>query len=373
MLSDLPFSALAKEILDGIHIGILWFDAQHRLQFINPAASTMLRLGFSKAQGRPFDHLFPKTELNWNELKFKVVTLYEQFAEREDGERLQVSMTISSYDIQGKNGWLVELTEMERHAHIMEEEERWHQCEAGAQLARTLAHEVRNPLAGIYGASQLLCKRVQNDPKAEQLVDVIAREVKRLQNLVDRMLGPQKTLNITRCNIHNVLAHVLDIVRPEKPEKVAVRLDYDPSIPELEIDFDQMVQVFMNLIKNAFQAMVRHGGMLTLRTRVAHHFTLGSRVFPLVAVVQVIDEGEGIPPNLLDSIFYPMVSNKPEGSGLGLSISQTIVRQHGGLIMAKSEPGHTVFSVFLPLERTPTPINKTGTHEHANPHHLDCR
>lgn len=343
----------AREIIDGIHIGIMWFDARHRLQFMNPAASTMLLLGLGKAQGRPFSHFFPKAaDLEWNELKFKAVTLYEQFAEREDGSRIQVSMTISSYEIKGESGWLVELTEMERHAHIMEEEERWHQCEAGTRLARTLAHEVRNPLAGIYGASQLLCKRVHNDPKAEQLVDVIAREVKRLQSLVDRMLGPQQTLNMAPCNIHHVLAHVLETLRPEKPDKVAVRLDYDPSIPDLKIDFDQMVQVFMNLIRNAFQAMVRHGGMLTLRTRVAHHFTLGSRVLPLVAVIQIIDEGEGIPPNLLDSIFYPMVSGKPEGSGLGLSISQTIVRQHGGLIMARSEPGHTVFSVFLPLERT---------------------
>ncbi|WP_294947187.1 nitrogen regulation protein NR(II) [Sulfurivirga sp.] len=342
---------IAQELLDGMHTGVLWFDADRRLQYMNLAASAMLFQGLSKARGRPFEWFFPRTEVNWDDLALKVVTLYEQIIEREDGSRLKVSMTLSPYELQGRNGWLVELIEIERHTRIMEEEERWHQYEAGNQLVRTLAHEVKNPLAGIYGASQLLRKRLQNDPKGEQLVDVVAREVKRLQNLVDRMLGPKGGLNLAPHNIHAVLAHVLDALRPEKPDNVAVKLDYDPSIPELDIDFDQMVQVFMNLIRNAFQAMERHGGLVTLRTRVAHRFTLGSRMLPLVVVVQVIDEGEGIPPELFDSIFYPMVTSKPDGSGLGLPISQAILRQHGGLIVAESEPGQTVFSVYLPLER----------------------
>lgn len=340
----------ARNLLEGLQVGVLWFDANRALQYMNLSASAMLLCGLQKARGRPFSGFFPKTKVDWEACRLKILTLHEQVIERDDGTRLEVSMTLSSHDMDGRAGWLVELVETERHTRIMEEEERWHQYEAGSQLVRTLAHEVKNPLAGIYGASQLLFKRLEGDEKAERLVDVIAREVKRLQQLVDRMLGPKGALNKVPHNIHAVIAHVLATLEGEKPDNVAVRLDYDPSIPELEMDFDQMVQAFMNLVRNAFQAMRRHGGMLTVRTRVSHRFTLGNRMIPLVVVVQFIDEGEGIPPELFDSIFYPMVTSKVDGTGLGLPISQAIVRQHDGLIVAQSEPGQTVFSVYLPLE-----------------------
>ncbi len=340
----------ARNLLEGLQTGVLWFDASHCLQYMNLAASAMLLCGLQKARGRHFSWFFPRTRVDWSACRDRILTLHEQIIEREDGTRVEVSLTLTPHDLDGQSGWLVELVETERHTRIMEEEERWHQYEAGSQLVRTLAHEVKNPLAGIYGASQLLHKRLQGDERAEQLVDVIAREVKRLQQLVDRMLGPKGALKKAPHNIHAVIAHVLAALEGEKPERVAVRLDYDPSIPELDLDFDQMVQAFMNLVRNAFQAMRRRGGILTVRTRVSHRFTLGNRMIPLVVVVQFIDEGEGIPPELFDSIFYPMVTSKSDGTGLGLPISQAIVRQHDGLIVAQSEPGQTVFSVYLPLE-----------------------
>jgi len=350
----------AHNLLDGMQTGVLWFDAQRQVQYMNLAASAMLRCGLEKARGKPFHWFFPKTSVDWDVCRLKILTLHEQMIEREDGTRVEVSMTLTPHEVSGQPGWLVELVETERHTRIMEEEERWHQYEAGTQLVRTLAHEVKNPLAGIYGASQLLLKRLQGDEKAEQLVAVIAKEVKRLQQLVDRMLGPKGALQKAPHNIHAVIAHVLAALEGEKPGNVAVRLDYDPSIPDLALDFDQMVQAFMNLVRNAFQAMEKQGGMLTIRTRVSHRFTLGNRMIPLVAVIQFVDEGEGIPAELFDSIFYPMVTSKPEGTGLGLPISQAIVRQHDGLIVAQSEPGQTIFSVYLPLE-----LKKKQEHGHA--------
>ena len=354
----------ARNLLEGMQTGVLWFDAQKRLQYMNLAASAMLLCGLEKARGKPFTSFFPKTSVDWSACRHKILTLHEQIIEREDGTRVEVSMTLTPHELEGKPGWLVELVETERHTRIMEEEERWHQYEAGTQLVRTLAHEVKNPLAGIYGASQLLLKRMQGDERGEQLVAVIAKEVKRLQQLVDRMLGPKGALKKAPHNIHAVIAHVLATLEGEKPKNVAVRLDYDPSIPELELDFDQMVQAFMNLVRNAFQAMEKYGGILTIRTRVSHRFTLGNRMIPLVVVVQFIDEGEGIPPELFDSIFYPMVTSKPDGTGLGLPISQAIVRQHDGLIVAQSEPGQTIFSVYLPLELKRS-SNKKQERSHA--------
>ncbi len=339
---------IAKELLDGLTTSVLWLDQQRKIQHMNQAAAALLYSGPARAIGRPLEYFFPDTQIDWGKCENRILTLYEQKLEREDGVRVEVSITLTPYELQGKSGWLVELIETARHTQILEEEERWLQYEAGVQLVRTLAHEIKNPLAGIYGAAQLLQKKSE-DEKAQQLLRVIAREVKRLEQLVDRMLGPKGALNKAPHNIHDVIAYVLEATSAEKPDQVAVRLDFDPSIPELMIDFDQMVQVLMNLVRNAFQAMAHHGGMLTLRTRVTHRFTLGDRIMPLVAVVQVIDEGEGIPPELFDSIFYPMVTSKAEGTGLGLAISQAIVRRHEGLIAAQSEPGKTVFSVYLPI------------------------
>lgn len=339
---------VAKELLDGLTTSVLWVDADHAIQYMNLSAAALLYSGPTRAIGKPLDYFFPDARIDWRKCENRILTLYEQKVEREDGVRIEVSITLTPYDLKGQRGWLVELIETARHTQILEEEERWLQHEAGAQLARTLAHEIKNPLAGIYGATQLLQKKTEDD-KAQQLLTVIAKEVKRLEQLVDRMLGPKGALNKAPHNIHDVIAHVLEATATEKPNNVTVRLDFDPSIPELMIDFDQMVQVLLNLVRNAFQAMEKHGGMLTVRTRVTHCFTLGNRVMPLVAVIQVIDEGEGIPPELFDSIFYPMVTSKEEGTGLGLAISQAIVRRHEGLIAAQSEPGKTIFSVYLPI------------------------
>jgi len=211
----------------------------------------------------------------------------------QDGVR--VNCTISPYDMLGKLGWLFEIYSTERHHRIVEEDERWHQYEAGNLLVKTLAHEVKNPLAGILGATQLLQKRHQPGARDLVFLEVISKEVLRLSNLVDRMLGPKSSHEKKNYNIHELIRYVLQIVGGEKPANIFIKQDYDPSIPDVLIDFEAMVQAILNLVKNAIQAMEKYGGLLTIKTRIEHKFTLGTQTHPLVAVISIIDEGRGFP------------------------------------------------------------------------------
>ena len=343
-----------QEILAGLTTAVVWIDKDENIGFINLAAAELLQLSQSRVVGVNWRYILPKLLDDIHSCGTGRLTIHEYAIRLPDAQKVHVTCTISYFEMDKNDGWLIELYDTERHHRIAEEDDRWHQYEAGNLLVRTLAHEVKNPLAGIYGSTQLLRKRFPDNEKAEQYLDIISKEVKRLKNLVDRMLGPRGADEKEPHNIHELIAYVLQIVRGEKPDKVAIKLDYDPSIPEISMDFGAMVQALLNLVKNGLQAMEVHGGILTLKTRVENKFTLGTKTYPLVAVISVIDEGEGIPEELFDSIFYPMVSNKKEGTGLGLPVSQNIVRQHGGLIVADSEPGHTVFNIYLPFDHNRT-------------------
>lgn len=341
------------EILDGLTTAVVWIDHTEAISYLNLAAAELLQLSSSKVLGTNWRYVLPKLLDDIRSCGTGRLTFHEYVIHLPDAHKIHATCTISYFEIEGDDGWLVEIYDTERHHRISEEEERWNQYEAGNLLVRTLAHEVKNPLAGIYGATQLLGKRFPDNVGAESYLDIISSEVKRLKNLVDRMLGPrisQDVSSLEQHNIHELIRYVLQIIEGEKPPGVYIKLDYDPSIPEISMDFDAMVQALLNIVKNALQAMEAHGGLLTLRTRVEYKFTLGTKTYPLVAVISVIDEGEGIPVEFFDSIFYPMVTNKPQGSGLGLPVSQNIVRQHGGLIVAESEPGHTAFNLYLPFD-----------------------
>jgi two-component system nitrogen regulation sensor histidine kinase GlnL len=344
-----------KEILDGLTTAVVWIDQNENIGYINLSAAELLQLSAQRVIGVNWRYILPRLLDDIRACGTGRLTIHEYSIRLPDTQKLHVTCTISYYEMDEADGWLIELYDTERHHRIVEEDERWHQYEAGNLLVRTLAHEIKNPLAGIYGSTQLLQKRFQESEKADRYLSVISKEVKRLQNLVDRMLGPKGDAEKSPFNIHALIAYVLDIVHGEKPDNVYIKLDYDPSIPEISMDFEAMVQALLNLVKNAIEAMVQHGGLLTLKTRVESKFTLGTKTYPLVAVISVIDEGEGIPPDVFDSIFYPMVTSKESGTGLGLPVSQNIVRQHGGLIVAESEPGQTVFNIYLPFDHNRQP------------------
>lgn len=342
-----------KEVLEGLTTAVIWVDNQEKIRFMNVSAGEVFQLSPKRVIDQPWQSLLPGLLEDIQIASEKKITIHEYVIEPVDLVKIRVSCTISPYELNGNHGWLFELYNTERHHRIVEEDERWHQYEAGNLLIRTLAHEVKNPLAGILGATQLLEKRLSanGEEKAFRFLEIISKEAQRLRNLVDRMLGPKGSLEKAPYNVHELIRYVLQIVEGEKPANVFIKLDYDPSIPEVTMDFESMVQALLNLVKNAIEAMQERGGVLTIRTRVEHKFTLGTQTYPLVACISVMDQGAGIPPEVFDSIFYPMVTSKEEGSGLGLPVSQNVLRQHDGLIVAESEPGNTVFHVYLPLKQ----------------------
>lgn len=343
----------SEEILNGLTTAVIWINDKEIIEYINVPAAELLQLSPNKALGVNWRYILPRLLDDIRSCGTGRLTIHEYELHLPDAHKVHATCTISYYEIRGSEGWLIEIYDTERHHRIAEEEDRWNQYEAGNLLVRTLAHEVKNPLAGIYGATQLLQRRFSEHAKALTYTDIISSEVKRLQQLVDRMLGPKISTdleNLEPHNIHELISYVLKITEGEKSEGVYIKLDFDPSIPEITMDFDAMVQALLNLVKNGIQAMGTHGGLLTIKTRVENKFTLGTETYPLVAVISVIDEGEGIPPEVFDSIFYPMVTSKPEGTGLGLPVAQNIVRQHDGLIVAESEPGRTEFNMYLPFD-----------------------
>jgi len=218
---------------------------------------------------------------------------------------------------------------------------------ASKRILQQLAHEVRNPLGGLRGAAQLL-ERKLNDPELREYTQVIIGEADRLTALTEGLLGPSRQTCIGPLNIHEVIEHVRLLIESDAPEGVRVERDYDPSLPDISADRDQLIQALLNITRNAMQA-VGGSGRLVIRTRVLMNFIIGTEAHRLIASIEIEDDGPGISRDIADSIFYPLVTDRDGGTGFGLPLAQDIVRRHGGLIEFESEPGRTVFMVRLPL------------------------
>jgi two-component system nitrogen regulation sensor histidine kinase GlnL len=248
---------------------------------------------------------------------------------------------------QGRRELMVELNRLDRLLRISRDESLLAQQKATRELLRGLAHEVKNPLGGLRGAAQLLEKEL-HDESLKDYTRVIIEEADRLQTLVNRILGPNSMPRKQSTNIHEVLERVRSLMLAEKHNNLTIVRDYDPSIPNLMVDPDQLIQAVLNIVRNACQALDGNGQII-LRTRVLRKFTIGNQNHRLVACISIIDNGPGIPPELKEQIFFPMITGRAEGTGLGLSIAQSLIHQHHGLIEHDSEPGKTVFSIILPL------------------------
>ena len=244
---------------------------------------------------------------------------------------------------------LVEITDVTRRNQISRENALLIQHGAGRQMIRQLAHEIKNPLGGIRGAAQLL-ERQLDEAELREYTDVVISETDRLAGLVDTLLGPGGPPNKQPVNVHELLEYVVRIIEAEDQRQLSVHRDYDPGLPLIDLDRDQMVQAFLNLIGNAVAALDGHG-TLTLRSRAVTNFTIGDRRHRVIASIEIEDDGPGIPPELQDSVFYPLVTSKPEGTGLGLPAAQELISRHGGLIEFDSRPGRTVFFVRIPLDQ----------------------
>jgi two-component system nitrogen regulation sensor histidine kinase GlnL len=250
---------------------------------------------------------------------------------------------------------LVEITDVTRRNKIGRENALLIQHGAGRQMIRQLAHEIKNPLGGIRGAAQLL-ERQLDDAELREYTDVVISETDRLAALVDQLLGPGGPPNKQPVNVHELLEYVVRIIEVEDKRNIKIRRDYDPGLPNIDLDRDQIVQAFLNLVRNATAALEGQG-TLTLRSRASTNFTIGDIRHRVIATIEIEDDGPGIPADLQDSIFYPMVTSRPDGTGLGLPAAQELLSRHGGLIEFESRPGRTVFSVRIPLDQTASPNN----------------
>jgi len=267
------------------------------------------------------------------------------------GESLPVHVIVNQMD--RADQVIVELVEIEQQTRQDREERALGQAQANKELIRNLAHEIKNPLGGIRGAAQLLEMEVESRALTEY-TQVIINEADRLQALVDRLLAPHRKPHlVSDVNIHEVCERVRPLILAEFPRGLTVQRDYDISIPDFRGDREQLIQAVLNIAHNAAQAlaerMVQGGAKITLRTRIARQVTLGKQRYRLALELHIEDNGPGIPESIRDRIFYPLVSGREGGSGLGLTLAQTFVQQHQGMIECDSQPGQTIFKIVIPL------------------------
>ncbi len=346
--------SLSPLIFENLNTAVLLVDSELQVQAMNPAAEMLFSTGARQAIGHPLAHLIPHNQaliesIHASLLSDHPVTEHGLRLTTPGGTRATVDCTLTPLaQANGRGELILEINPIDRLLRLAREESRHDQHAASRAVIRGLAHEIKNPLGGLRGAAQLL-ERELPSPALREYTRVIIHEADRLRNLVDRMVGPNTPLNKQPTNIHRIMEHVRTLIQAEVPAGMRVERDFDPSIPEFNADGDQLIQAVLNIARNAVQAL-NGEGTIRFRSRTERQFTIGNRRHRLVVCAEIEDSGPGIPDELRESIFYPMVTGKPDGTGLGLSIAQDIVQQHNGMIEFVSQPGKTVFRIFLPLE-----------------------
>jgi two-component system nitrogen regulation sensor histidine kinase GlnL len=342
-----PFSGL--ELLA---TPVVLVDAEWRLVHANPAAEDLFAFSLKSAAGQALAQLFTDTSelvasLNTVSGEHWSYTGRDLVLTRPGQAGLHLNCLITPADTGGAR-FLIEFRPIDQQIKLAREQRQMDQQQANRELIRNLAHEIRNPLGGLRGSAQLLERELER-PELREYTQVIIKEADRLQALMDRLLTPHRPPQIGPLNIHEVLERVRTLVLAEFPDGIRIERDYDASLPDLHGDKEQLIQAVLNVVRNAAQAL-QGRGEIQLRTRAARQVTLAKRRHKLALELQVVDNGPGIPEALRERIFYPLVSGRDGGSGLGLTLSQTFVQYHQGTIECDSKPGRTCFTIMLPLE-----------------------
>ena len=350
----IPSPKLYQSLLDSMHTAVLLWDDRLQLQYMNAAAENLLKMSVHRKDGVAVEHIFSENG-HIPEGLIKAQKSQQRFTKRKTILRLPLPIDINvDYTvtpISEDSEWLLmEVEPLDRAIKISEEEMLLSSQAVSQQLIRGLAHEIKNPLGGLRGAAQLL-ERELADPALSEYTDIIIYEADRLRNLVNQMLGSNARLNKQKLNVHEVLEHVRKLLLAQTQNSIKIACDYDPSLPDIEADREQLIQAVLNVAGNAVQALAGvDAPCVTLRTRIQRKFTISNKLHNLILRLDIVDNGPGIPAELEKNLFFPMVTGRAEGTGLGLSIAQSIVNHHHGLIKFNSEPGHTTFSLYLPLE-----------------------
>ena len=345
--------------LDLLASGVILLDVGGHIVYANAAAENLLESSLKALSRQKLSTLFSNPDELANIIaqarEHKYSDLRQDLTlERNGKDPLQVHTIVAALD--EDELVLIELRENVQQLKLDREERILDQSQVNKELIRNLAHEIKNPLGGLRGAAQLLEMELPPRHLAElrEYTQVIIKEADRLQTLVDRLLAPHRRPHIVGdVNIHEVLERVRSLILAEFPVGLTIRRDYDASLPEFRGDKEQLIQTVLNIAHNAAQALaarIEQGDAeIIFRTRVARQMTLAKVRYQLALDLHIIDNGPGIPPQIRDRIFYPLVSGRDGGSGLGLTLAQTFVQQHMGVIECESRPGQTDFRILLPL------------------------
>ena len=345
------------ELLDALVTGVFLLDQDLQVAYLNTAAQTLLGLSPNQALGQRITELTRGAETLmplFDRARFGgegVVQRELAWPAPGDVDRI-FDCAVTQITIGQESRLLLEIEDITQHRRLTRENALLAQLGGSRLMVRQLAHEIKNPLGGLRGAAQLL-ERELLDPALREYTRVIISEADRLTNLLDSMLGPGRPPAKQLTNLHELLERVYHLLRSEAPEGVTVDRDYDPSLPALTVDPNHIIQAMLNLGRNAVQALSGagvHAPRLVLRTRSAGNVSVGARRHRLVASIQFEDNGPGVPSDIRDTIFYPLVSGRADGTGLGLGIAQDLVSRHGGLIEFDSAPGRTIFVISLPMD-----------------------
>ncbi|GLS25799.1 nitrogen regulation protein NR(II) [Marinibactrum halimedae] len=346
-----------KQLLDSLSTSVVVVNSHLEITYLNPTAEALLAISGTRIIGTSILNYFVESEAAVKSMQDAAARNHHYTKRRagwrlHNGQKLTVDYTVTA--LGDEQGLAIEIQPLDRLLRISREEALISAQETTRNLVRGMAHEIKNPLGGIRGAAQLLSRELPSEELSEYTT-VIIEEADRLRNLVDRMLGPRQLPNWSYLNIHEVLERVSTLITAESDGKVTLTRDYDPSIPELPGDRELLIQATLNIVRNAMQALNEantENPSISLCTRIQRQFTIGRDNHPLVCRVDVRDNGPGIAPEIIEDIFYPMISGRAEGTGLGLAISQQLINQHNGLIECESRPGNTVFSLYIPMEHS---------------------
>ena len=341
--------------LDLVSSSVILLDANLLIRHVNPAAEHLFAVSQRQLLGHPLTRLMGEsTELSAaiaSALSNSWSYTSHNIAVKHPAPR-QLDCTVTPIDAVGIR-LLLEFRPIEQQLKVAREERLLEQQQANRELIRNLAHEIKNPLGGIRGSAQLLERELSN-PHLKEYTQVIIEESDRLQDLMQRLLSSHRMMQPALVNVHEILERVRRLIHAEY-SGVMVRRDYDTSLPDLTGDREQLIQAILNIARNAAEAMDGRGEIV-FRTRALRQVTLTKRRYRLALELQVIDNGPGIPEAMKDKIFYPLVSGREGGSGLGLTLAQSFVHQHHGTIEVDSFPGRTCFTILLPLNH--------GNHKH---------
>jgi two-component system nitrogen regulation sensor histidine kinase GlnL len=346
-----------RRIMAHQYTAVVVLDGSCVVEHINSAAELLLVRSEKQLLGHAFDSLFAQPD----EIRSLLASVVQEGAsvsvrsaswQMQSRELLTLDFIVSPVMDRNQIHLIVEMVPADRSVRISRDEGRVDHTETSRHLVRGLAHEIKNPLGGIRGAAQLLASELPSD-ELQEYTRVIIKEADRLRNLVDRLLGSHQMPAFSQLNIHQVLERVLALIKAEAGDRVTLIRDYDPSIPEFLGDEAQLIQVFLNIARNALQALSESdqpAAVIRFRSRTVRQYTIRQKRHRIVARIDVIDNGPGIERDMLEKIFYPMISGRASGTGLGLSLVQQLVELHNGSVACESEAGQTLFTVHLPLE-----------------------